>query len=355
MIKKLLLVIVVLAGIVAAVGWYKFRMPKTGFDTGFKFLYIRSNAANKQAVLDSVIGGNIVTSVNDFNWLAARMGYWEKIKPGRYRIKKGESIYDIVKKLRNGDHWAVDFVISRNLRTRGDFARLAGLHFEGDSTSFARFIFNADSLHAIGLDSTDWYTAILHNTYSMPWTYTPSKVMRKLKAESEKFWNADNRINKAQNLGYSPKKIYTIASIVAEETNRPEDKGNIASVYFNRLRLGMPLQADPTIRYALHDFKMNRVLFTHLAVNSPYNTYKNTGLPPGPITTVMGATIDAVLNAPKTDYIFFVADADLKGGSTFTSNLTDHNKAAKIYQDSLTAWLNRKAAKEKAKADSAGK
>ena len=134
-----------------------------------------------------------------------------------------------------------------------------------------------------------------------------------------------------------------------EETNLPQDKGNIASVYLNRLKTGMPLQADPTIRYALGDFTLNRIMYGHLKTVSPYNTYLNKGLPPGPICTPAPNTIEAVLNAPQTDFLYFVANPDLMGGSTFTTNLDDHNKAARRYQDSLTAFLMRKAQKEAAK------
>ncbi len=207
------------------------------------------------------------------------------------------------------------------------------------------------------LDSsrTSMFQKIIPNTYFIPWTYGPEKIMKRLNDEYDKWWQKNERILRAQGMGYTPSKIYTLASIVEEETNVPEDKKYIASVYFNRLAKNMPLQADPTIRYALGDFTLNRIYYNDLRVSSPYNTYLYTGLPPGPICTPSQATIDSVLNAPKTDFLYFVANADLLGGSTFTSNLSDHNRAAKIYRDSLTAWQQRKALRQAAINDSIAK
>jgi UPF0755 protein len=193
---------------------------------------------------------------------------------------------------------------------------------------------------------------IIPDTYEVIWTWSPERVLQKLKEDRERWWNKNDRKALAAKIGLSQEDVHTLASIVEEETNKKDDKPKVASVYLNRLKMGMPLQADPTIRFALKNFTMNRVLFVHLRTPSPYNTYLNKGLPPGPICAASPSSLDAVLNAPKTDYIFFVADADLMGGSTFTTNLADHNKAAKVYQDSLSAWLKRKAIREKAKKDS---
>jgi UPF0755 protein len=345
MIKKIVFSILILALLVAAVVWFKFFTSKTSFAADKKYLYIHTNNATKQAVLDALQSDSMVSNLGDFEFVANRMDYWKKIKPGRYLIEKGDNIITIVRKLRNGDRWPVNLVINK-LRLPQDLARLAGRNFETDSTDFTQYL---DSNRLAEFEK------IIPNTYSIPWTYGPEKIMNILNEEYDKWWNQKDRKQKAAALGYSPDKIYTVASIVEEETNRPDDKGNVASVYFNRLQKGMPLQADPTIRYALKDFKMNRIYYKHLAVASPYNTYLHTGLPPGPICTPSPATIDAVLNSPKTEYIYFVADADLRGGSTFTTNLTDHSKAARVYQDSLNAWLLRKAAKQKAIADSISK
>ncbi|CAN5414251.1 endolytic transglycosylase MltG [soil metagenome] len=345
MIKKILLFLLVAFLLVAGIVYYKFLAPKTNFAGNKKYLYVRTNHATKQAVLDSLVSDSIITNTSDFEWLAGRLDYWQKIKPGRYQISSGASVLDVVRKLRNGDLIPVNLVINK-LRLPQDMARLIGKNFEADSLTIMQWLDSA---------GMDHYHHIIPNTYSIPWTYPANRLFRKLNEEYDIWWEKDDRKIKAAAKGFSPDEVYTIASIVEEETNIPEDKLKIASVYFNRLKNGMPLQADPTIRYALKNFTMNRVYYKDLVIESRYNTYRNTGLPPGPICTPSPATIDAVLDAPKTDYLYFVANADLMGGSTFTSNLPDHNRAAKLYQDSLNAWLIRKAEKQKANAGPASK
>jgi UPF0755 protein len=261
------------------------------------------------------------------------------------------SVVEMVRKLRRGIQDPVKLVIVK-LRLPGDFARLIGKRFECDSAQMMQWLSLSGNLHPFGLDSNNWASAIIPNTYNMLWTWPPGQIMERLYEEQKKWWGRNSRTQKAESLGLSPTQAYILASIVEEETNIPADKPLVASVYLNRLQKRMPLQADPTIRFALKNFAMNRVMYTHLAVNSPYNTYRNAGLPPGPICTPSPATIDSVLAAPTTNYLFFVANADLRGGSTFTTNLTDHNKAARLYQDSLVAWLERKAARQKAIKDS---
>ncbi len=354
MLKKIILAGIVIALAAAGYAWYTFKTSKTGFTTDYKILYIRSDDANKDAVVNALKKDSI-TNIRSFEWLAGYKKLWNNVKPGRYKIKAGTSVYDLVTQLRNGQQTPVDFVISRKIRVKEDFARLVGNNFECDSAQVMQFLNNNDSLKHFGLDTTTWLTAIIHNTYSIPWTYSPAKIFRKLYNDQEAFWNKDGRTEKAKKLGYSPKQIYTLASIVASETNLDKDKPNVASVYLNRLTKGMKLEADPTLIFSLKDFTIKRVLNIHKEANSPYNTYKFAGLPPGPICTVADNTIDAVLNAPKTDYIFFVAEPGLTGASSFSSTLAEHNKYAKAYQEWLGGYLRKKAEQDKAKKDSIAK
>lgn len=335
MTRKIILLVLAAIVIFGAIAVYKFFGPQTGFAGNRKYLHIRTDAT-RQAILDSLKADSIVKNTGDFEMLANRVDYWQHIKPGRYLVPKGMSIFRLVKKLRSGAETPVNLVINK-LRLPGDLAKLIGRNFQEDSAGVIAWLDSA---------GIDHFNRIIPNTYSFPWTYPADRILKKLNSEYETWWNDNNRRSKAKSKGYDPGDIYTIASIVEEETNVAEDKGKIASVYFNRLKNNMPLQADPTIRYALKDFTLNRIYYNQLNVVSPYNTYRNTGLPPGPICTPSPATIEAVLDAPQTDYLYFVANADLRGGSTFTSNLADHSKAAKAYQDSLTAWLLRKAAKD---------
>lgn len=333
------IILFLLAGILLFAGiiYYKFFSSKTDFSGERKFLYIRSDAATRQAVLDSLSGDSIVTNLHDFDWLAGKMGLWEKIKPGKYRIDKGASVFAVAKKLRSGDQVQVRLVINK-LRLPEDMARLVGKNFQADSASVMQFLDkHPEAFHKV-----------IPDTYIFPWTFPLDNIFTKVNDEYDDWWKKKDRSQKAASLGYTPGQIYTIASIVEEESNVTADKPKIASVYFNRLKKNMPLQADPTIRYALKNFNMNRVYYNSLMVQSPYNTYRNAGLPPGPICTPSQATIDAVLDAPVTDYLYFVANPDLMGGSTFTSTYTEHTKVAKEYQDSLSAWLLRKEARQKA-------
>jgi UPF0755 protein len=174
----------------------------------------------------------------------------------------------------------------------------------------------------------------LPDTYTYFWNSTPEKVFEKLVQENEKFWN-EERIQKAQSKNITPVQAHIVASIVEEETNADSEKGEVASVYLNRVRIGMPLQADPTVKFALRDFGLKRIYHGHLQAPSPYNTYRNKGLPPGPICTPSRKTIDAVLDAPQTNYLYFVASPKLDGTHDFSATYDEHLKKARLYQKEL--------------------
>ncbi|HVG14413.1 MAG TPA: endolytic transglycosylase MltG, partial [Chitinophagaceae bacterium] len=193
---------------------------------------------------------------------------------------------------------------------------------------------NSDSLEKFGRNEALAMSVVLPDTYTFFWDTKPGTVYKKLADESEKFWTSE-RIEKAKSLQLTPAEAYTLASIVDEESNAMAEKGNIASVYLNRVHKGMPLQADPTIRFALNDFTIKRIYGDHLNVASPYNTYRNKGLPPGPICTPSKKTIDAVLNAPSTDYIYFVADSSFNGRHLFSATYEEHLQKARWYQEAF--------------------
>lgn len=334
--KKLILGILIFVLIAAIAGWM-FMGPATNFEGSKQTLYIRSTAATKEAVLDSVGTNKIVKQASLFNWLADRMHYWEKIKPGKYDIKKGSSLVTIVRQLRNGQQTPVNFTINK-IRTKEDFARLVGKRFECDSLQMMLFLNSTDSLRNYGVTTEDAVTAILPDTYTFLWNTTPDKIYKKFWDGAQAFWS-DERQRKAQNLGLNPAHTYILASIVEEETNASAEKGTIASVYLNRIKTGMPLQADPTVKFALKDFGLKRIYEKHLLTESPYNTYRNRGLPPGPICTPSKATIDSVLTSPQTNYIYFVASPLFNGTHIFASSYADHLKNAKAYQQALNERL----------------
>lgn len=307
-----------------------------------KYFYIKTGASYNDVKGDLVFL-KIVEGEYWFNTVAQKLSYNKLVKAGRYEIKKGMSIFSLVRMLRAGNQSPVNLVINK-LRTKEDLAAKIAAGFECDSASFIAFLNNADSIKKYNLDSNTVMTAVIPNTYSILWNTSPAKIFKKLYSDRQKFWN-DERTKKAEALNMTPAQVYTMASIVEEETNMEEDKGKIASVYINRIETGMKLEADPTVKFAMRDFGLKRILHKHLTYPSPYNTYQNLGLPPGPICTPSSKTIDAVLNAPQTNYIFFVAKPDFNGYSNFAATYTEHLQYAKAYQQALDSLIKAKAAK----------
>lgn len=322
-----------MAGAFAA--WRLFG-PNTNFSNNKINFYIKTGN-NFNQVMDNITAEAIVKNPVTFRWVAVKLGYDKKVKAGKYVIEKGSSIYDIIKKLRSGRQTAVSLVINK-LRTKEDLAKKIGSNFECDSTAFMELLNNADSLKKYELDTNTVMTAIIPNTYSFLWNTPAQTIFKKLYQQQVVFWN-DERRRKAEALHLTTQQAYTLASIVEEETNKEADKGKIASVYLNRLEKGMKLGADPTVKFAMKDFGLKRIYNKYLQYPSPYNTYLHTGLPPGPVCTPSAKTIDAVLNAPGTAYLYFVAKPDLKGFSNFATTYEEHMRFAKEYQLALDSLI----------------
>ncbi|MFY7964471.1 MAG: endolytic transglycosylase MltG [Chitinophagaceae bacterium] len=313
----------------------------TAFEVKSVTILIDEEHLPKQQLIDLLKEKKVVKSSFAFEQLGNQLNIWERIKTGKFKIAKGESLINIVRMFRNNKQAEINLVINK-IRLPEDLAKLIGKNFSTDSATALSILKNTNTLADYGADSSTFLFNIIPNTYSFYWSTTVEKIFEKLSVESKKFWDENNRNQKASSLGLTPLQVYIIASIVEEETNKDDEKGNVASVYINRMNKGMPLAADPTIKFALKDFTLRRILFGHLNVVSPYNTYKNKGLPPGPICTPSIKTLDAVLSAPRTDYIFFVAKADFSGYHHFSSNYAEHDQYAKLYQKALTEYLNKK-------------
>ena len=306
-----------------------------------KYFYI-STGENYEGVIADLQDLKIITSEFWFNLVAKKLNYSKSVKAGRYEIKNGTSILTLVRMLRSGSQSPVKLVINK-IRTKEDLAQKIASGFECDSLSFISLLNNTDSLKKYNLDTNTVMTAVIPDTYSILWNTSPAKIFKKLYTDQQKFWNSE-RTNKAAALNMTPQQIYTMASIVEEETNKEADKGKVASVYINRIEKGMKLEADPTVKFAMKDFGLKRIYHKHLSYASAYNTYQQTGLPPGPICTPSSKTIDAVLNAPKTNYIFFVAKPDFNGYSNFAATYEEHLVYAKAYQNALDSLMKAKAA-----------
>ncbi len=337
--KKTILVVLLLIILAAGTIAWKILGPATNFDGKNYYLLIKTGSTYEDVVA-TLEKDKVLNSLTFFSWVAHRVDYPQKVKAGKYNIKSGMSLLNIVRMLKNGQQEPVNLVITK-LRTKEDLASLTGRKFECDSLAFIRYLNNADSLKQFGLDTSTVMTAVFPNTYTYFWNTTPFRIFSKMRAEHDAFWTSE-RMQLAKEHGLNQQTAYILASIVEEETVKKDDKGKIASVYLNRISNGMRLGADPTVKFALRDFGLKRIYQKHLQVESPYNTYKVAGLPPGPICTPSQETIDAVLNAPTTTYLYFVAKADFSGYSNFSSTLEEHSKFAKEYQQALDKLMQQK-------------
>jgi UPF0755 protein len=252
-------------------------------------------------------------------------------RAGKYQIKENMSLFELIRMLKNGTQTPVKLTITK-LRLKEDLARKMGQLFEFDSVAAMKFLTNNDSLRTFGLDSNTVMAAVMPDTYSLFWNNDPEQVYEKLFEHWKKYWN-DERKKKAEAIQLKPVEVTILASIVDEEVNIKSEKEKISSVYLNRLHKKMDMQSCPTVKFALRDFGLKRIYEKHLQVQSPYNTYINEGLPPGPICTPQPETIDIVLNAPQTDYLYFVANSDFSGTHIYTSNYADHLKFAKKFAE----------------------
>jgi UPF0755 protein len=337
-IRRIILFLFFALFLIAAYGAWMFFGPTIQSHEG-NFFYVHTGATYQQ-VKDSLKKNKIIGTDFWFDKVATYSHYDKNVKAGKYKIEDGMSVVNLVKMLRNGKQSPVNLIITK-LRTKEDLAKKIADNFETDSLSVINFLNNNDSVLQFDADTNTIMTIIIPNTYTYTWNTSIPNVLKKLYAEEQKFWN-NERLKKAEQLHLAPKEVYTVASIVEEETNRIEDKGKIASVYINRFRKGMKLAADPTIKFAMKDFELKRIYFKYLSYPSPYNTYLHTGLPPGPINTPSIKTIDAVLNAPETDYLFFVARPNSGGLSDFASTFQEHSIYAKVYRDALDSSLKEK-------------
>jgi UPF0755 protein len=335
--KKILFGLLALLLLIAAFFAWKFYGSTVSTAEG-EFFYIKTGSTYNDVKKD-LVEKKYIPGATWFD-MASNMLRYKTVKPGRYKLEKGMGLFQLIRMLRSGDQSPQNFVITKN-RTKESLAGKVGKFFECDSLQMIRFLNNPDSLKPFGLDTNTMMAVAMPLTYTINWNITPGKIFRQWYMAYENFWNRERK-EKADNLKLSPIEVITLASIVEEETNKKTDKPNIASVYLNRIQKGMPLQADPTVKFALKDFGLKRILNAHLQTPSLYNTYINKGLPPGPICTPSEETIDAVLDSPKTDYLYFVASSNFDGTHIFTTNYNDHLKYARLYQRELTTQMKKR-------------
>ncbi len=296
------------------------------------FLYIPTNSSYEQVC--SLLEEAGLRDMKSFRWVAGKMNYPAKVKAGRYRLTDDMSNLELVRMLRSGRQIPVK-VVFNNIRLNTQLAGAVAPSIEVDSASIIKLL--TDSVYLaehFKLTPRTILSLFIPNTYEFFWNTSAKGFMDRMAKEHDRFWT-ESRRQKARDAKLTPLQVSILASIIEEETQMDNEKPTMAGVYINRLNKGMPLQADPTIKYAAGDFMIKRVLNKHKEIQSPYNTYMNTGLPPGPICIPSIASIDAVLNYGKHDYLYFCAKEDLSGYHNFARTLEQHNRNAQAYQNAL--------------------
>lgn len=285
-------------------------------------------------VIDTLQKDSLLENHKTFRILAKRKNYPNHVYPGNYKIEDGMSNNELINLLRSGKQEPVD-VIFNNIRTASQLAGIISGQIEADSAAIDSLLHDESFLKQYGLNKQTRLTIFIPNTYEFFWDTQAKDFIERMAGESKTFWSGE-REEKLKNIPLNQKEVFTLASIVDEETAKQDEMDRIAGVYMNRLKRGMRLQADPTIKYAHGNFGMKRVLKKHLEVDSPYNTYKYSGLPPGPISVPSIQAIDAVLNYEDHSYLYFCAKDDFSGYHVFSRNLRQHLNNARKYQRALT-------------------
>lgn len=339
-IKKILWAIALIGIAVAAYFAYfvysAMFKPNTAFDYNEAYIYIPTNASYNEvrSQLDTLL-----VDIEKFDALAKQKKYITNIKAGKYVIKRGMNNNDIINSIRSNN-----LPIKVSFNNQETFEKLAGRiakQIEADSLSILTSVTSQEFLSTNGFEDQTALGMYIPNSYEFFWNTSAEQFRDRMLKEFQRFWNK-SRVEKAKALNLSPKQVITLASIIQKETAKEDERPRVAGVYINRLRVGMPLQADPTVIFAVKslsgdfDQVIKRVLYKDLELDSPYNTYKYAGLPPGPITMPDISSIDSVLNYEKHDYYYFVADVTNFGYHKFAKNLSQHNRN----RDEYLRWIN---------------
>lgn len=327
-------VLLVIAGVCIYRLWYDRKAPNF---KGVMDVYVYP-WMEPEAVCDSILASGQVKKAASLKRVFRDV---ETLEAGHYRIDSTCTSIYVTRMLHKGWQTPVNLTLSGSIRTPGALARKIGAQMMIDSTDVAAFIFSDDSLKTYGVDRIQLFTMVIPDTYQMMWTSSVRDVFDRFAKERDAWWTPE-RVDAAHAQGMTPQEVSALASIVDGETRYVPEQPTIAGVYLNRLRTGMKLQADPTVAFC-YDYQLRRILKTHLTVDSPYNTYKYYGLPPGPISCPPKSCLEAVLHPESHNYIFFCADPSFNGSHRFAATYTEHLTNARAFQKALTA--RQKAAK----------
>ncbi len=344
-IKKILVAVALIGLVVAAIIAYTIYqtmfVSNTAFNNDVAYVYIPTNATYQdvRAELEPLL-----KSITKFDALAERKKYTTHIKAGKYAINKGMNNNDIINSIRSNN-----IQVKLSFNNQESLERLAGrvsTQIEADSLELFSVMSSPEFMKTNGFTSRTALGMYIPNSYQFFWNTSAEQFRERMLKEYHRFWN-DERLAKAKAIDLSPEKVLTMASIVQKETAKVDERKRVAGVYMNRLKIGMPLQADPTVIYAIKhmtgdfDQVIKRVLYKDLELESPYNTYKYAGLPPGLITMPDISSIDAVLNYENHDYFYFVADVKNFGYHKFAKTLSQHN----VNRQEYVKWINQQGVK----------
>lgn len=333
--KKILYVAGVSAVLFAAAAFIIYRslfgLKVSTVENGIS-LYIPTGSIYSQ-VLDSLNKNVDIKNQKVFNWIAGKKKYPSLVKAGKYHISDNMTYDAVINLLRSGRQTPVKVTFSI-IRTLNDLAGKVGNQIEADSTGIINFLNDPENYRNDGFTREAVISVFIPNTYEFFWNTGVEGFYDRMLKEHNKFWN-EVRLAKAKAKGLTPVEVSILASIIDDEVVKADEKPRIAGVYLNRIKRGIPLQACPTIKFAMNDFTITRVLNKYLVIESPYNTYKYRGFPPGPVgcPTIQG--IEAVLHSEEHDFIYFAAKQDFSGTHNFSRTLSEHNRYAALYQKEL--------------------
>ncbi len=306
--------------------------PNVAIKSEQELIYIPTGS-DFEFVIDGLETQGIIENRKSFRWVAIRKGYDKNVKPGRYKIRNGQTNNELINMLRSGNQDPV-MVVFNNVRSLDHVAGKVSRYLEKDSVAFADYLANPELASQYNFESATFSSMFIPETYEFFWTTNPEEFTARMEREYDKFWDGE-RDRKAKKIGMTRAEVVTLASIVDEETLYNDENAQVAGLYINRIEKGIPLQADPTLKFALGDFSRQRILNVDKEIDSPYNTYKFKGLPPGPISIPSVSAIDGVLNYNKHNYLYMCAKSDFSGYHAFAKAYSQHLKNARLYQREL--------------------
>jgi UPF0755 protein len=331
--KPLLWIASLLLLLVVAAATYTYSMIMTPFSLSeTTYIYIDSRK-NYEEVVTQLRERAALPSEKIFRLLADRMNYPNKIKTGRYAISDGMTMPDVIRLLRSGNQTPTDITFN-NMRTAENLAGRMSQQLMVDSLTLLNALKEPATAQKYGFKEETFLSMFIPNTYEVYWDTSIDNLMNRMKKEYDTFWN-EGRKAKAEKIGLTPLEVSILASIVEEEATYADEYPVVAGLYLNRLNKGMRLEADPTVKFAVGDVTLRRILYRHLEVESPYNTYKQSGLPPGPIRIPSIRAIDGTLSPQKHNYLFMCAKDDLSGRHNFAVTHAEHARNARAYQQAL--------------------